>query len=195
MSVTVRIDGLAALDRALGELPKATARNVLVRTLKKAAQPIADEARRLAPVSPGGGALRDSIAASSRVKNKTGNAEYSAAMREGLGKEAARSALLAARKANKGQGSFAQMFVGPARGSGVIRYAHIVEFGSIRTAPHPFMRPAWDSTKDQALNIIKNELGNEIIRAARRLGRSKKQSVDVKYRASIAALLAHEAGQ
>ena len=195
MSITVRVEGLAALDRALGELPRATARNVLIRTLNKAAQPMVNEARRLAPVAPNGGKLRDSITASTRLKNKTGNAEYSAAMRGGLGKEAARAALISARRANKGQGSFAQTFIGPARGGGVIRYAHIMEFGSIKTAPQPFMRPAWDSTKDQALNIIKNELGNEIIRAARRLGRSKKQSVDVKYRASIAALLAHEAGQ
>ena len=193
MSISVRVDGLAALDKALGELPKSTARSVLIRTLKKAGEPIAEEARRLVPIGKTRN-LYDSIAVSARVKNKTGNAEYSAAMREGLGKEAARSALLAARKANKGQGSFAQTFVGPARGKGVLRYSHIVEFGSNDTAPRPFMRTAWDAKKDQALSIIRNELGNEIIRAARRLGRSKKQSSDVKYRASMAALLAHEAG-
>lgn len=37
---TVRIDGLRELDRALGELPKATARNVLRRVLRKAAAPV-----------------------------------------------------------------------------------------------------------------------------------------------------------
>lgn len=192
MSVTVSVSGLMELDKALGFLPKATARNVLVRTLNKAAQPLVDEAKRLAPVKTGN--LRDSITASSRVKNKTGAAEYSAAMRAGLGKAAARSALIAARRANRGQGSFAQMFVGPARGKGVIRYAHIVEFGSVDTSPQPYMRPAWDGNKDKALDIIKAELGNEIIKAARRVGRSKKQSVAAKQSASMAALMAYEAG-
>lgn len=192
MSVLVAVSGLRELDRALGYLPKATARNVLVRTLNKAAQPLVDEAKRLAPVHTGN--LRDSITASSRVKNKTGAAEYSAAMRAGLGKDAARAALLAARRANKGQGSFAQMFVGPARGKGVIRYAHIVEFGSVDTSPQPYMRPAWDGNKDKALEIIKAELGNEIIKAARRVGRSKKQTLQAKQSASMAALFAYEAG-
>lgn len=189
--VSVSVSGLSDLDKALGNLSKATARNVLRRTLTKAAEPIRDEAKRLAPVKTG--KLRDSIMISARVKNKVGNAEYSAAMRAGLGKEAARSALLAARKAGKGTGSFAEVYVGPARGAGVIRYAHIVEFGSVDTAMQPYMRPAWDAEKETALNIIKTELRDQIIAVARRVGRSKKATADIKYRASIAALMAHEA--
>jgi len=188
MSVTVSVSGLKELDEALGNLPKATARNVLVRTLKKAAEPMVEEAKRLAPVRTG--RLRDSIMSSARVKNKTGNSEYAAAMKAGLGRDAARAALLAARRANKGKGSFAELFVGPARGGGVIRYAHIVEFGSVDTAPQPYMRPAWEATKGKMLDVIKSELGNEIIKAARRVRRSKKQSAEVKYRASIAAMMA-----
>lgn len=191
MSIVVSVSGLSQLDKALGELSKATARNVLKRTLTKAAEPIRDEAKRLVPVQTG--KLRDSIMISARVKNKVGNAEYSNAMRAGLGKEAARSALLAARKAGKGTGSFAEVYVGPARGAGVIRYAHIVEFGSNDTPMQAYMRPAWDGQKDAALNIIKDELARQIMAAARRVGRSKKASADIKYRASMAALLAHEA--
>lgn len=191
MSVIVSVTGIADLDKALGNLSKATARNVLLRTLTKAAEPIRDEAKRLAPFKTG--KLRDSIKISARMKNKVGNAEYSAAMRSGLGKEAARSALLAARKAAKGKGSFAEVFIGPAKGRGVIRYAHIVEFGSVETAMKPYMRPAWDAQKDAALRMIKGELADQIMRAARRVGRSKKATADMKYRASMAALLAHEA--
>lgn len=43
------IEGLADLDEALGELPKATARNVLLRVLKSEGQPIADAESALAP--------------------------------------------------------------------------------------------------------------------------------------------------
>lgn len=183
---TVSVSGLAELDKALGELPKATARNVLKRTLAKAAQPIVDDAKRYVPVRSG--KLRDSIVASPRVKNKVGSAEYASAMRAGLGKEAARSALRGARRAAAGTGSFAELFVGPS--TGTIPYAHIVEFGSVKDSPQPYMRPAWDGTRQQALDIIKAELGNEIIKAARRVGRSKKQSAEVKYRASLAAMMA-----
>ena len=47
--ITFKIEGLAELDDALTELPKATARNVLVRVLKKEGQAIADAGARYAP--------------------------------------------------------------------------------------------------------------------------------------------------
>ena len=59
-----KIEGLADLDHALTELPKATARNVLLRTLKKNAQPIADAGEAMAPVRTGG------LAASYTVSTK-----------------------------------------------------------------------------------------------------------------------------
>ena len=48
----IDIEGLKELDEALKELPKATARNVVLRTLKAEAQPIADLAAQLAPDNP-----------------------------------------------------------------------------------------------------------------------------------------------
>lgn len=44
-----KLEGLKELDRALTELPKATARNVLLRTLKEQGQPIADAGEAYAP--------------------------------------------------------------------------------------------------------------------------------------------------
>lgn len=46
---TFRIEGLAELDAALAELPKATARNVLLRTLKEQGKPIRDAGEQNAP--------------------------------------------------------------------------------------------------------------------------------------------------
>ena len=63
--ITVSTSGFRELDKALAELPKATARNVLHRTLSKAGQPIADEASRLAPVDTG--KLAGRIAVSTRL--------------------------------------------------------------------------------------------------------------------------------
>jgi hypothetical protein len=47
-----KIEGLEDLDRALTELPKATARNVLLRTLKEQGQPIRDAGEAMAPLGP-----------------------------------------------------------------------------------------------------------------------------------------------
>ena len=51
---TFKIEGLAELDKALTELPKATARNVLARVLKEQGAPIRDTGEQLAPRDKGG---------------------------------------------------------------------------------------------------------------------------------------------
>src|SRR5262245_20653798 len=53
MKVTVKVEGLREIKDALNELPKATAKNVMLRVLKTWAEPIADAARQLAPVDKG----------------------------------------------------------------------------------------------------------------------------------------------
>ena len=186
--VTVQMSGFKDLERALSELPKATGRRVLSRTLVKAGTPIAERAKEIVPTASG--LLKRSIIVSPRIKNKVGSAEYASAMRAGLGKDAAVMAMRDARRANKG--SFAEMYVGPAVPMGW--YGHLVEFGTSKHLAKPFMRPAWDEVQRQSLDIIKAELGREIIAAAKRVARSKKQSADVKYRASIAAMIAAELG-
>lgn len=191
MKVAVQVTGLKELDAALGQLPKSIARNVLMRVLKKAGEPMAQAARANAPVASG--KLRRSIVVSPRLKNSVGKSEFAAAMRAGLGVGAARQALRDARRASPGK-SFAEMYVGTAAGTGVVRYAHLVEFGSSKQPPNPFMRPAFDSESSTALVIIRRELGNEVIAAARRIGRSKRYSADVKFSASIAAMMAAEVG-
>lgn len=49
IKTTFKIDGLRELEAALEELPKATQKNVLMRTLKEQAKPIADAGSSLAP--------------------------------------------------------------------------------------------------------------------------------------------------
>jgi HK97 gp10 family phage protein len=177
MAVKVSVEGLKELDEALGQLTKATARNVLRRVLKKAGQPIADAARGKVPVDTG--KLRDSIIVGTKLAKSTaakaGDAAYSATMRAGGTKQEAQSALRVAAKAAKGDAPFAEMFVGPDNRPA----AHLVEFGTGErfhrsgksvgsVAPQPYMRPAWDGEKGRALEIIKGELGDEIMKAAER---------------------------
>lgn len=144
--VTVRVDGLRELDRALGELPKSTGKAVLRRTITKAAKPIVDMARSIAPDRPG--KPRNDLVSSITVSSK-------------LNKEQ--------KKATRGDDkSFVEMYVGPDV-SVPNAHGHWQEFGTVNHGPQPFMRPAWDSQQGKALDIIKNELGDEIMKAAKRL--------------------------
>ena len=156
MAVKVKVEGLRELERALAELPKATGRNVLKRTLVKAGEPIADAARQKAPVESGD--LQRSIAVSTKKPKDAdvGKAAFAEAMRGGASRGEAGAALRAARAANPN--AFAEAFVGPGRHPQAI----MQEFGTVNHPPQPFMRPAWDSKQGAALDMVKSELGVEI---------------------------------
>jgi HK97 gp10 family phage protein len=163
--VKVRVEGLSEMSANLGELSKATARNVLRRVLMNAGAPMADTMRRLAPDDPSteGRDLKSSIAVSPRLKNSVGSAEFAQVMRMGGTVAQARSAMRDARRV--ANGSFAEVYVGPGKGGA---HGVLQEFGTINHPPQPFMRPAWDQEKDGALEIIKRELGGEIDKAVKR---------------------------
>ena len=145
---TVKITGLRELENALRELPKATGKNVLRRVLRKRAEPMADAARSSAPDDPatGAGDLRSSIAVSTKLSKRQASLH---------------------RKMFRDDKAAVEMFVG----AGPVPQATQHEFGNINHGPQPFMRPAWDSGKDQILDGIKDDLAEEIDKAAKRLAR------------------------
>jgi HK97 gp10 family phage protein len=165
--ISISVSGLREVDANLGQLSKATARNVLRRVLKKAGQPMADTAAALAPDDPRTDApdLHRSIIVSTKLKNEVGKAEFAEVMQSGGTRAEAAQAMRDARRA-AGGGSFAEMYVGP---EASIFYAHLVEFGSVNNRPQPFMRPAYDQEKGAVLDIIKAELGGEIDKAVKRM--------------------------
>ena len=62
-----------------------------------------------------------------------------------------------------------EMFVG----AGPVAHAHMQEWGTVHHGPQPFARPAWDAEKMRALETVKKELANEIMKSARRLARRR----------------------
>lgn len=163
---SVRVEGLKELEKTLATLSKGIARNALRKAMAKAGEPIRDKAQSLAPRDTG--ELETSIEISTKVKNTVGNAEYAAAMRAGLGVQAARSALRDARRTTKG--SFAEVYVGPSQADNkkdAIKRI-VQEFGSVNQPAQPYMRPAWASEQDNALEIAKRELAVEVNKAAQR---------------------------
>lgn len=158
----VKLQGFKECDAALGELNKATARHVLLRVLKRAGERIAEAARRLVPKRTG--LLARSIIVSTRLANPVGKKEYADTLAAGGTKAEAVAALRGARRAAKGEGGFAEMYVG----AGQVPHAHMVEYGSVNNRPQPYLRPAFDAEKDAALGIIARDLEGEIAKAAAR---------------------------
>lgn len=152
MKVTVQVEGLSALEQALGQLPQATAKNILRRTSRAALEPMAEVARQLAPDDPVTGApdLRTSIAVSHRHKSG----------------RALRLALSA---------HSVTTFMGPTKGG--YPQAIMQEFGTEHHPPQPFMRPAWDQEAEATLERVRVGLGDEIRKAADRLARKQARAL------------------
>lgn len=153
---TTYVEGLSELEDALEDLPAATARNVLRRTLIAAGQPIASHAARL-------------------VRRLTGTLEKSHTVGTKLSRrQRAVHKLWAASVPTEKVGGFfskpdeaTYVFVGP----GPLPQAITEEFGKFDQAPHPSMRPAWDAEQNAALEAVKRGLRSEIDKATERLAR------------------------
>lgn len=137
-----QVEGLADLNQALAELPKATERNVLQRALKK-----------------GGERVRDAWAP--KVPVLTGHYEHSIVVGPS-------SKLTPRQKRDaKADGKhFAEMHVGTADPAG-----QQLEFGNVNMAAEPSARPAWDDTQEAVLGDIAKDIGDEIEKARARLAR------------------------
>jgi HK97 gp10 family phage protein len=60
--------------------------------------------------------------------------------------------------------SFVEVFAGPGPNPQAIQQ----EFGNENHPPQPYARPAWDETKDEALDRVRSRLGAEIEKARQR---------------------------
>ena len=161
MKFKVKVEGLKELDAALSEMKKAGAKAVSVRALKRAADPIAKDAK--SRVHTATGRLRDSIGVSASLTTR---------QRKAAGGGAKAQAGGGYRSAAK---DFVEVHVGPMTGGPFVKAPTpaglMEEFGTHNQPPHPFMRPAWDSGKDQALADIKDELATEIEKTRQRAAR------------------------
>lgn len=141
--ITVRTEGLKQLDKALGELPKSTAKRVLQKVLKDAGEPLAQTARAKAPRDRG--YLIESVDVGTKLTRRQASLHKSK---------------------SKDDRAYAETFVGTKDPAGVQ-----TEFGNEHQAAEPWLRPAWDAKKDATLEQISNALWGEIERAAQRVAR------------------------
>lgn len=149
MSVTVDVQGFAELEKELDNLSKAAGKGVLRRSLKKAAQPTADLASSMAPVDTG--RLAGSIIVGTKLDGRQAKIH---------------------RRMFRDDKASVEMFVGPSylKGDGG-RHGHLLEFGTVKMSPQPFMRPAWDSDKRAMLDRLGDELWRELEKSIARADR------------------------
>lgn len=139
-----KVEWLVGSDKALAEVgTKATQKNILVRTLKKAAKPIDDAASNMAPKDTG--KLEVSVITGTQLTRRQKGSAYKA-----------------------GKLGVAEVHVGTALSRGLFQ-----EFSTFKMPASPFMRPAWDMRKDEAQDIIAKELWVEIKKAADRAARKR----------------------
>lgn len=173
MTVTVKVEGAAALEkslRLLGDAP--AARRTAQRALRQALEPVREQAVQLAPDDPATGSgkfLRESIkigtAKRSRVNRGQAAIEDTAdqvwmvlGIDQGVDPPVERPR-------QRGEGSY--------RDPGVAGVSVIIEFGRDGVAAVPFMRGAWDAQKAVLPARAGAVLGPEIEKTAARLAKKR----------------------
>ncbi|EGI55040.1 hypothetical protein SUS17_2107 [Sphingomonas sp. S17] len=137
-SYTFKAQGFDRFERQLDRIAKPSTAQKR-EALRLGAEIIAEEMRRLAPVKTGN--LRDSIA----VKV--------------IGMAAAQRQV---------DVRATTVLIGPRQGGkNDPFYAFMVEFGTVKTAAHPFMRPAWDANQAEASAVVISSLTEAMLKDLR----------------------------
>lgn len=150
MAENVRIDGLKELQDALKKLPEKIARNGLRTAVYAGAKTIRDEAKVRAPVytgpvsegHPPPGTLARSIIMK-QIPEESGMYRQTFYVTVRQGKKYRKQG----KKGNLSQDAF---------------YWRFVELGTAKMSAHPFIRPAFESKKMEAVEAIKTRLAERI---------------------------------
>lgn len=146
MKPSLRLEGAEELDAALKGLEGATAKRLSREAVVHALEPVEKAAIAAAPVRKGD--LRNSIGIGTQLTRRQRRLREPIAPIEG--------------------------YVGPGvkggkagRTSGV-RHGHLQEFGTAKTAPQPFLRPAWVRNMKTVFDRLGKRLWSNIERNAKR---------------------------
>ena len=156
---SVKIDGLDQLAQALRELPKRVARNGLRGAVYAGAKVIRDEAKLKAPVAtaplgadqPPQGTLKRSIIMK-QVPELSSEQKQTFFVTVRHGKKYRKQG----KNGNLSQDAW---------------YWRFVEFGTVKMTARPFLRPAFEGKKHEAVDAIKNRLAERIEQAVQELSK------------------------
>lgn len=142
----VRIEGLKALDQALEQFKPSTGKNVLRRVGRAALEPFDQAWRANAPASIGGGFyhMKDTGDVGSKLSKR--------------------------QRAQHRRESEVEIHAGPGPDPAAVQQ----EFGNAHHPAQPFLRPAWEGTKGEVLDSVKDGLAAEIETTARRVAKRRR---------------------
>lgn len=146
--VRVELDGLAAADRKLAVLPVRVARNVLVRMIRAVGRPIVNDARRRAPVlaKPDPRRTKGLLKRSIRTKVTRIPNQFSIEAVVGVRKLAVRQIMSYKRRTGRsGASNPSDPF-----------YYRFVERGTRYQAARPYLRPAFESRREDAVRAARD---------------------------------------
>lgn len=149
MADGLKLTGFKELADALRELGPRVARNSLRRAVSAGAAEIRNEARARAPVDTGE-MRKDIMVKRERDTKGEMSAKYSVFVRSG------KKSRLAGKGRNVQKDSY---------------YWKFVEFGTSKMPAKPFLRPAYEAKKEEAVKIIGENLDEGIQKAARELAK------------------------
>lgn len=165
---TVEIKGLTELARTLEqEIPEKLAKSVIRNALNAGVEVIEEAIESSAPVRSG--ELKESIVSRTQIENARGGLRGFAVVGPGYRVSGKKSG-----KSTDDPGVYA-LFVEKGHGPpGTAREKRLakrrgvaIEFGDRATPPHPFMAPAFESVKAEALDAIVDSLRSGIEEAAK----------------------------
>lgn len=157
----IKIEGLAELAKRLRELPsELSGKNggPLRKAIGRASVVIRDEARRRAPVDTGN--LRDNIIAVRKRKSPQGNEGYFIEVRRKRRKYANTRANRRKQRAGMTYESMGEAY-----------YGMFIELGTAKMPAQPFLRPAFESKKVEAVEVFRAEFAKAIAAAEKKVRR------------------------
>lgn len=171
-TMTMKVSGLTDLEAELmGLKDRATSRRVADRALRQAAEPIRDRAKELAPDDPDTGQGKYLVEAikigrAAGVQQRLGNSGTVVTTFVGIDGSVKPATPSTRRFTKKGTGK---------PGGGVAAYSIFMEMGTVTHSAQPYMRPAFEEKKEEAVNNMADILREEILstkaRAARKAAR------------------------
>jgi len=152
------LDALKALPPEIASKNGGPARAALA----KGARIIRDDARQRVPVDTGAVKANIVMKRDSRPDRFGANERYTIGVRGGASK-------YANTKRNVRKGRAGKEY----KTAGSTYYWRFLEFGSEKAPAHPFLRPAFESNQQRALDVIVSTLTKGIERAAKKVARSR----------------------
>lgn len=160
MTANLKLSGFKELEAQLATLKdKATSRRVGLRALQKAAEPIRDRAKELAPDDPATGEgkyLKEAIkiGRAAGAQQKEGNSGSIVSTFIGIDGSVKPAKPSTKRKTKKGTGK---------PGGGVAAYSIFQELGTSSRSAQPYLRPAFEEKKQEAVESMAEILREEIV--------------------------------